>query len=94
MRTPSPSAISPQAAGSGTSEFALAVRNGAEKSKAPFVSGQLVTGTPGTNSEGFRPVAVSVSEMKNPSIVLNVLPVYWQYRISLMMVVPGSRNAT
>ena len=48
----------------------------------------------GTNNEGLRPPGESVSEMKNPSMLLNVLPVYWQYRISLMMVVPGSRNAT
>ena len=96
MRAPRPNAISQHEAGSGTSRSELAppVRNGAEKLNAPLDSSQLVTGTFGTNSEGLRPPGVSVSEMKNPLMVLNEPGWYSTYRISLMLVVPGSRNAT
>src|SRR5262245_18475446 len=84
-----------QDAGSGTSELALADRNGAEKSNAPLVSGQFVTGTPGVRyCAGSSPCSL-VSETKCPVITPPTPPeVYCTNETSLSVFVPGSRNAT
>ena len=73
------------------SELADAVRNGAEKSNGPFVSGQLVTGTPGTRyCEGSGPRS-GVRNEDTRLIWPNPFPwlMYSQNKMSLMM--RGSR---